>query len=323
MPRVIDTFPFFNEFEMMDLRAATLRGVVDLHFGLAMARTHAGKLNPHIDTYRSMMRVPNTYLAMIQDEPIILGDSDSIAATRRREMFQRNQIAPMLYDFITQHGGKLQADDIILLSDADEIPHPTTVYVLRNQGLKEGEIVVFQQRMCYYDLNTTQGYIWQGTRAVRWDDFCALSPHVVRYGLGAHDQHYPKYFGSNPGGWHLSYFGGPQKVQEKMTNFLHQELVTAENTQQDTIAERIAAGADIWGRDGHDWSIEKTTDVPIPVMLDPQRWRHLWRPGYEPTDEQFREYAERLSDGESHEHHAADDQRVAGEAGGGDDHQHE
>lgn len=282
MPRVFDTFPFYNEFEMTELRAATLRGVVDMHYGLAMEKTHAGKPNPYVDTYRSTAHM---FLTLIPDEPVIFGESNSIAATRRREMFQRNQIAPMLYDIVKKYGGHIASDDIILLSDADEIPHPQAVAYLREHGLEEGHIVIFRQRLCYYDLNTTQGHIWQGTRAVRWDDLCALTPHVVRYGLEAHDQHYPKYVVAQQGGWHLSYFGGPERVREKMQNFLHQELVTDDNTQPETIAERIAAGADIWGRQEAEWTMERTLDVPPPVLADRSRWRHLWRPGYEPEDE--------------------------------------
>jgi len=272
MPRVFDTFPVYNEFDLVDLRLATLADVVDVHLGVASWLTHAGKHNPYADRWNSLHEYP-VVVALERDT------GTSLAATRRREMRQRNNI---IYHLDRMH--IMNPDDIILVSDADEIPNPDLVQHLAEHGLEEGQIVICRQRMCYYDLNTTQGYIWQGTRAVRWDDLLALSAHVVRYGLGQHDQHYPKYILAQPGGWHLSYFGGSERVREKMTNFLHQELVTAENTQQDTIAQRIAAGADIWGRDGHDWQVERTRDVPPPVLENPQHWRHLWRPGYEPED---------------------------------------
>lgn len=272
MPRVFDTFPVYNEFEMVELRLKTLGDVVDYTLSVASWVTHAGKPNPHALHWNNQAEYP-VVVALETDY------GTSIAATRRREMRQRNNIVRYLDTMY-----EMKPDDIVLVSDADEIPNPGLVQHLREHGIDEGMVIVFRQRMCYYDLNTTQGYIWQGTRAVRWDDLCALSAHVVRYGLGAHDQHYPKYVVAQPGGWHLSYFGGAAKVQEKMMNFLHQELVTDENTQQDTIAERIAAGADIWGRDEHGWTIERTLDVPPPVLADPQRWAHLWRPGYEPEE---------------------------------------
>jgi beta-1,4-mannosyl-glycoprotein beta-1,4-N-acetylglucosaminyltransferase len=292
MPRVFDTFPFFNEFDMLELREKTLAGLVDLHVANTSRLTHAGKSNPYVADYVLLAdewsnRKEGGPLTVFTHNWSFEGPevSTTIDATRRREMWQRNSISWNLMELANSNNWTMGTDDIILLSDADEIPNPDLVRHLREHGLEEGHVMIFRQRMCYYDLNTTQGYIWQGTRAVRWRDFFALTPHVVRYGLGQHDQHYPKYIVAQPGGWHLSYFGGPQKVQEKMVNFLHQELVTAENTQQDTIAQRIAAGADIWGRDGHDWQVERTRDVPPPVLDNPKRWRHLWRPGYEPEDE--------------------------------------
>ena len=287
MPKVFDTFPFWNEFDMLELRMAALHGTIHLHVAVAAEVTHSGNPNPYLAQYRSTEWVGSwveslfLYVTKMREEH----SGEGIAATRRREMRQRNGIVEALQRMSVLERYRLNPEDIILVSDADEIPNPDLVRHLAEHGLEEGQIVVCRQRMCYYDLNTTQGYIWQGTRAVRWDDLLALSAHVVRYGLGQHDQHYPKYIVGQPGGWHLSYFGGPERVREKMTNFLHQELVTDENTQQDTIAQRIAAGADIWGRDGHDWQVERTRDVPPPVLGNPERWRHLWRTGYEPEDE--------------------------------------
>jgi beta-1,4-mannosyl-glycoprotein beta-1,4-N-acetylglucosaminyltransferase len=275
MPSVYDCFPVYNEFDLVDLRMVTLRGLVRRNMAVASSLTHAGKENPYTGRWTDEYRHGMSLFIIDEDD-----SGESIPATRRREMMQRNAIAYALS--MLDEDQRPLPDDIILISDADEIPNPAVIALLKEHGLPEGHILVFRQRMCYYDLNTTRGYIWQGTRAVRWDDLSALSPHVVRYGLGAHDEHYPRYLVASEGGWHLSYFGGTERVREKMTNFLHQELVNDDNTQTENIAQRIANGADIWGRDGEDFTVERTIDVPPPVLANPDRWRHLWRPGYEP-----------------------------------------
>jgi hypothetical protein len=198
---------------------------------------------------------------------------EGLAATRRREMAQRNWLLTALEPL------NLEPSDVVLISDADEIPNPAVVRYIRETGLQDGQVVVFRQRLCYYNVNTTRGYVWNGTRAVRYADLLALSPHIVRYGIALPDEHYPKYALAERGGWHLSYFGGAERVQQKMTNFLHQELVNAQNTDAQTIASRIAAGGDVWGRPNEEFVIEQTFDVPPPMLADPARWSHFWREG--------------------------------------------
>lgn len=275
MRLVYDCFPVYNEFDLVRLRLDTLKGVADTSIGVVASLTHAGKDNPHLQTW-----VDHAWDDLMLYVHWERDNRDGIPATRRREMRQRNAIVQALESL--RHTQRPMNHDIVLISDADEIPHPDLVRALKEDGIPEGMVVVFRQRLCYYDLNTTQGYIWNGTRAVRWDDLQALSAHIVRYGLGAQDVHYPVYAMAQPAGWHLSYFGGPERVREKLTNFLHQELVNDENTQPEAIAERIAAGKDIYGREEYKWQVEQTDDVPPPVLADPARWNYLWRPGYEP-----------------------------------------
>ena len=278
MPNVYDCFPVYNEFDLVDLRIETLHGQVDMHVGVLASLTHAGNDNTHVSRWVTETREHLTLY--VHDER---DRRDGIPATRRREMNQRNAIINALQSLPANE--QPLPNDIILISDADEIPNPAIVAQLWKEGLPEGVVVIFRQRLCYYDLNTTQGYVWQGTRAVRWDDLRALSPHVVRYGLGAHDEHYPRYGIAMPGGWHLSYFGGAERVREKMVNFLHQELVNEDTADAVKIAARIAAGDDIYGRSSSQWTVERTDDVPPPVLEYSERWRHLWRPGYEPEGE--------------------------------------
>ena len=269
---VIDAVPFFNENPIWQLRHETLADVVDEFVVVEARHTHSGKRKDLLFNYPSNSSYNINYHVVELPEPAL--EETTIPATRRREMFQRNAIATA----IMEHIPNIQDDDIILLSDCDEIPNPEVVKALRENGIPDGHAVIFRQRLCYYDLNTSGGYVWQGTRAVTWRDMRALSPHIVRYGIGQPDQHYPRYMIAYPGGWHLSYFGGPDAVRAKLKSFLHQELVNPEVIANAEV--QIAAGQDVYGRENMKLTRERTTDVPPPVLKHPERWRWMYHEDY-------------------------------------------
>lgn len=271
MPLVIDCCPYFAEADIWQLRYETLRDVVDAFVVVEARQTHSGQGKPIAFEPPEAPPVPVWHLVVELPDPGLPG----IPATRRREMAQRNGIAWGL-----DGQAWLAPEDVLLISDCDEIPHPGVVAAIRAQGLEDGDVVTFRQRLCYYDLNTTAGHVWQGTRAARWADVRALSPHVIRYGLGQPDAQYPRHLLAPHGGWHLSYFGGAEAVRTKMVSFLHQELVTPEALA--AADRRIAAGEDAYGREGHCFTRCPTDDVPPPVLADPARWRHLYHPEYAP-----------------------------------------
>jgi hypothetical protein len=116
---------------------------------------------------------------------------------------------------------------MILISDCDEIPRAHLV----PSSLEDGVIVCYIQKLYYYNLNThAPDRPWPGTRACRVADARALSPHVVRNGLGQTDAHYPRHVHLGNAGWHFSYFGGVAQIQSKMTEFSTPRVVTSENT---------------------------------------------------------------------------------------------
>jgi beta-1,4-mannosyl-glycoprotein beta-1,4-N-acetylglucosaminyltransferase len=277
MTFILDCTTYFNEADVWRLRYETLRDVVDGFVVVEAGQTHAGqpKELAFLDATEARFANDVTYRAFDLPEP----GAPGLPATRRREMYQRNAIARAL------EYTAYPDDTIILISDCDEIPRPEAVAALRQRGLQDGEVVIFRQNLYYYNLNTTAGAVWNGTRAARWADVRALSPHVIRYGLGQPDEHYPRYLLMQGGGWHLSYFGGPEQVAAKMRSFLHQELVTDENTRPEAIAARINAGEDVWGRpgNGHGLQLGLAKDVPPPVAADPGRWAHFFHPSFAPT----------------------------------------
>jgi SAM-dependent methyltransferase len=145
---------------------------------------------------------------------------------------------------------------------------------------------VYLQKLYYFNLNTfAPDRPWPGTRVCRVADARALSPHIVRNGMGQPDAHYPIYGHIADGGWHYSYLGDTAHIQNKMREFLHQELVSDENTTPEAIEAKIAAGLDIWGRANEQrFEIGRADDLPYTILRDLPKWaKHFasdWRPEF-------------------------------------------
>lgn len=308
---VFDCWPFFQEVDMIALRYATLKDSgVFAFIGVESSLTHAGHENPTMipsvverldpEWKNWYVNHPNTPVLMGKgitpfalestywhpEKNIVLcrvteyDTEKTIAATRRREMRQRNAILHAIGLYYTP-----LSHDLVMISDVDEIPDPAVIPFLNQIEINSGTIFVLEQKLCYYNVNTSpmankDGYVWAGTRITQMNDALALSPHIVRYGIAQPDDQYPVVFMLHKAGWHFSYFGGEKAVARKMDNFLHQELNPGKH--KEFIPERIQDGKDPWGRG--DFVMSVTDNVPEP-MLDPRQarqWSHFWHPAMIP-----------------------------------------
>lgn len=273
---VYDCVPLFNELDILELRLRELSPVVDYFVIVEAMTTHKGDRKP-LHYAESAARFKEWHGKIIHIVVADMPDGDGLAAIRRREMWQRNAIVRGLA------GAK--DDDMVLISDADEIPRASAIPHLAPWLVEhDGSIITFVQKLYYYNLNThAPDRPWPGTRAARAADVRALTPHIIRNGMGQPDAHYPHHARMDNAGWHFSYFGDAEHIRTKQTQFLHQELVTEDNTDLDTIRARVAAGVDIWGREHEQrFVIGPADDLPAPILSDPMRWRHLFAPGWEP-----------------------------------------
>ena len=118
-------------------------------------------------------------------------------------------------------------DDLILISDLDEIPNLESV----NLDNIKNNILIFEQKIFYYKLNLIyDNFLWQGTRAIKNKNF--LSPQWLRNIKG---KNYPKWrvdaffskkkynnlmFVKN-GGWHFTCLRTPKQLEKKLLNYAH------------------------------------------------------------------------------------------------------
>lgn len=268
---IIDSCCFFNELDLLELRLSELDPVVDRFVIIEASRTHKGTLKP-LYYAENKARFAQWHEKIVHIVCPLMDDGDGLPAIRRREMTQRNAILQGLRDCAD--------DDIVLISDCDEIPRSHCIV----SHLDDGMVITYLQKLYYYNFNThAPDRVWPGTRACRVSDARALSPHVIRNGLGQPDNVYPIHRHISDAGWHYSYFGGTHAIQNKMREFLHQELVTSENTSARAISERVAAGVDIWGRQyEQSFVIGAASDLPYTVLRDLPKWTRHFAHGWQP-----------------------------------------
>ena len=267
----IDACLLFNELDLLELRLTELAGVVDRFVVVEATRTHKGTLKP-LYYAENKARFAEWEDKIVHIVCPLADDGDGLPAIRRREMIQRNAIIQGIRDCAD--------NDILLISDCDELPRSELI----PSHIEDGVIATYLQKLYYFDFNTyAPDRVWPGTRVCRVADARALSPHVIRNGLGQPDRIYPQYMHIENGGWHYSYFGGAAAIQHKMTEFLHQELVTSANTTQAAIEQKVSEARDIWGRDGEQtFTIGPADDLPYAVLRDLPKWSHHFRADWAP-----------------------------------------
>jgi beta-1,4-mannosyl-glycoprotein beta-1,4-N-acetylglucosaminyltransferase len=142
MSRVFDCFTFFNELDVLDIRFAELDPLVD-HFVIVEAtRTFTAKPKPlyFVENRARYERYAHKIIHVVVDD--IPLDAPTHWA---REAFQRDAIMRGLTS--------AKPDDVIVISDCDEIPKPALLQrALRFRGLSR-RIVAFWCDNYFYRLN--------------------------------------------------------------------------------------------------------------------------------------------------------------------------
>tara|TARA_B100000530_G_scaffold329971_1_gene272675 strand:- start:518 stop:1408 length:891 start_codon:yes stop_codon:yes gene_type:complete len=228
---IYDCFQYFDEDHLLDIRLNILDQYVKKFVISEATYTHNGskkKLNFDIKNFKKF-KDKITYLVVDESPKNILklNDSDSeekkgdksILNGMARDYFQRERLAK----------GFENADenDIILISDLDEIPNLTNV----NFANIKNKIIIFEQKMFYYKLNLLyKDNLWHGTKACRKKYL--VSPQWLRnikakkypswrFDLILSKKKYSDIFFIRDGGWHFTYLKSPVDLEKKLLNFAH------------------------------------------------------------------------------------------------------
>ena len=245
---IFDCFQFYNELDLLEIRLHELSDVVDMFVLVEATRTHSGlpKLLYFADNRKRFAGFNERIIHVVVDDMPDSGDAWT------RENHQRNAILRGLKDSAL--------DDLILISDVDEIPRAEMLLEIR-EGLN-----VFSQTFYYYYLNVVceKEPIWYGTRALKRSEM--TSPQEVRASFG---------HVITDGGWHFSYLGGSEAIRSKLQSFAHQEYNTSIYTDLDYIHKCIEEGRDFLGRDIQWKIVEINETFPKQVVNNLNLYKHL------------------------------------------------
>ena len=234
--KVYDCFTFYNEFELLELRLKSLWDVVD-YFVIAEAdKKHTNEPKPYY--FWERQDEFKEFFPKIRHLPVEMTVKFKGVGDWSIENAQRDALAYGLYD--------AAPDDLIMISDLDEIPAPETLQHFKDGWLSnefEKTSVTMSQKFFYYYFDYINTQDWTGTVVTKQKNF--TTPQDMRN----HKDSFPRII---DGGWHFSYMGGVDRVINKMTSIVdgNEFVVLSRGKLIDRkhIEWALKNGTDIYGR---------------------------------------------------------------------------
>ena len=278
MVKIIDCVLFYNEIDMLLFRMKELSHVVDYFIICEATHTFVGNV-------KSLIFADNRDLfAEYKDQIIhvVVDDLPNNGNPWDNEFHQRRAGARGLELLPTP----LDGEDLILISDVDEIPSSRVLEQIKGGEIVIRDIEILSLTVYYYNFNCRSGVAWYDLKIVRYDYFndprhgagdmqrlrkLYRIPVSRGRGAAATRSRSMRMIGViHNAGWHLSYFGDIEFIRNKILNISHQELNKPENLDPETIRERIKTCQDLFGRDNN------TTHKFAWTEIDPSNLPKYW-----------------------------------------------
>lgn len=230
-PLIFDCFMFNNEFEILETRLEILKDYVDFFVINQGSRTHQNQPREYVD----LSDILSNHVSLDRVISYYLVDWPQYQNGVQYAIYQRNHILPEnANEFISDN-------DIILLSDVDEIPNPELFSYLRKLG-EETKLITFKTQLFYYYYNLKCDYnltdpIEFSPRAMKYGGFKKLEPNSLRLsheGLILENA-----------GWHWSFLGNTNFIYEKLQSYGHEQF---RNITKEEIKEAQENKKDLFGR---------------------------------------------------------------------------
>jgi len=229
--KIYDCFIFFDETMLLELRLNLLNRYVDKFVIVECAFNHRGQrknFNFKINKFRKfkkkiiyikVYKKPKNLFKLKTKDNYNDISSKNILNGYIWDNFQRNNILQGLK--------KAKNEDIIIVSDIDEIPN------LKNNDLKKvkEKIIFFKQKIFFYKFNLQYpSKYWFGSRACKKKFL--ISPQWLR-DIKAKKFHFwridtvfskKKYLNTNfidNGGWHFTNIKSPNEIFKKLNSYAH------------------------------------------------------------------------------------------------------
>lgn len=263
--KIYDTFTFFNELDLLEIRLNILDAVVD-QFVLVEATKTFQNDNKPLYFAENKGRFSGFLHKLTH---VIVDDMPDSANTRLLEAHQRNAIARGLVD--------CALDDQVLLSDLDEIPNPDAV---RRAAEVKG-VKAFRQSLHYYYIN----YVCDELAGLPWTIMADAGRFAVPQSMRQlliSTQAALLGNGSSVdvtlidnGGWHFSYLGGLDAILRKLNAFADPEYNKQAYRDAEKISQAMECGKDLFGRDLQFRKVPLDEYFPEYLRMNLNRIEHL------------------------------------------------
>ena len=226
--KIYDCFIYFDEDLLLEARLNILDRFIDKFIIVESKFSHRGEARSptfNIKNYKKFEKKIDYYLLDTNPKNLhVINNNDKLINEKiiingnLREFYQRNAISKGLT--------KADKDDLILISDVDEIPNLEEI----NFNDVKNSFIFFNQIFCCYKFNLYSKMKWCGSRMVKKKNL--ISPQWLR---DIKDRNYPfwrldTYFSKKKynnikfvenGGWHFSYLKDSKGVEKKLKSIRH------------------------------------------------------------------------------------------------------
>lgn len=277
-----DTFIFFNELELLEIRLNILNDFVDYFILVESTKTFTGLDKPlyYLENKNKYEKFNNKIIHIVVDdlpnsfdelknrvgsnvEMDIIRDcltTPNVPAGEvhwLREFYQKEQIKKALYDI-----KDINDNDFIFISDLDEIWDPNIKI-----NFNSDDIFRYNQAVHSYYLNNFSSEIWYGTIGTKYKNIKNYSINHIR------TPNRNNYITIPNAGWHFNFMGGPDKIKIKLESYGHQEYNN--DVIKNNIEDKLTNNLEIFGRP---FMFLKTEEIlPEYIKNNKNKYIHLFK----------------------------------------------
>jgi beta-1,4-mannosyl-glycoprotein beta-1,4-N-acetylglucosaminyltransferase len=267
---IYDCFIFFNELDLLELRLNVLNDSVDYFVIVESAITFQGEakeffFEKHKDRFA---KFENKIIHFkVEKYEFDFANLPYIKAPQSADDYVLNKIYKFVddcphFDKNTQFWwgndffqreciwrglsvANPAPDDLILISDVDEIPSPEIIIEYKSRLQPETLLSFKQHEFCYY-LNYYHNSDWVGTCCFLYGEYQNVSLNSIRFSTKRNEGLAPQIVDN--GGWHFTSIGSVEAIKKKIQSWGHKEFNTSATLN--SVEYNVRHGYDIFRRHG-------------------------------------------------------------------------
>ena len=244
--KIYDCTTFYSEHMMMDVRFNILNKHVHKFIVIESLFSHSGekkKLNFDINNY-PRFKDKILYIVIENEPEDLIKDINQLKNQSNKRINSLKRINQS-YDYMLKGIEDASDEDLIILSDNDEIPNLDSSEFQKS----DKDLFIFKQLFFYYKFNLLYDLMpWFGSKACKKKKLKSFSwlRHIKnkKYPFWRLDTYFSDLKNTNleiinDGGWHFTNVKTPQDLFIKMKNFGHHDEFDASGLTLENVSQKI------------------------------------------------------------------------------------